>query len=63
MAARKGRKKALLIIGHKILNAAYVVLTARLSYMAFSVEEFERRRNQKRIDYLQTELKGLGVSV
>lgn len=28
MAARKGRKKTLLIIGHKILKAAYIVLTA-----------------------------------
>ncbi|WP_262245741.1 IS110 family transposase [Parapedobacter soli] len=63
MAARKGRKKALLIIGHKILTAAYIVLTARLSYMAYSVEEFERRRNQKRIAHLQNELKGLGIRV
>lgn len=63
MAARKGRKRALLIVGHKILNAAYIVLTARLSYMAYSVEEFEKRRNQKRITHLQNELKGLGVSV
>ncbi|WP_223599430.1 MULTISPECIES: transposase [unclassified Chryseobacterium] len=63
MAGRKGLKRALLIIGHKILNAAYIVLTARLSYMAYSVEEFEKRRNQKRITHLQNELKGLGVSV
>lgn len=63
MAARKGRKKALLIIGHKILKAAYIVLTARLSYMAYSVEEFEKRRNQKRIVHLQNELKGLGIEV
>lgn len=63
MAARKGRKRALLIVGHKILNAAYIVLTARLSYMAYSVEEFEKRRNQKRITHLQNELKGLGVSL
>lgn len=58
-----GRKKAVLILGHKILNAAYIILTTRLSYQAYSVEEFEKRRSQKRITYLQTELKGLGVSV
>lgn len=63
MVGRKGSKKALLIVGHKILNAIYIILTTRLSYQAFSVEEFEKQRNQKRIAYLQTELKGLGISV
>ena len=63
MVGRKGKKKALLILGHKILNAAYIILITRLSYQAYSVEEFEKRRSQKRITYLQTELKGLGVMV
>lgn len=63
MVTRKGKKKALLIVGHKILNAAYIVLTTELSYQADSVEEFEKNRNQKRKEYLQKELEGLGVSV
>lgn len=63
VVARKGKKKALLILGHKILNAAYIVLTTGLSYQAYSVEEFEKNRNQKRKEYLQKELEGLGVSV
>jgi transposase len=63
MVGRKGRKKALLIVGHKILCAVYHILTTRLSYQAYSVEEFEIKRNQKRIAFLQNELKGLGVTV
>jgi transposase len=63
MVGRKGKKKALLIVGHKILCAAYHILTTRLSYQGFSVAEFENRRNQKRISYLQSELKELGVTV
>lgn len=63
MVGRKGRKKALLIVGHKILCAVYHILTTRLSYQSFSVEEFEIRRNQKRVVYLQNELKELGVTV
>jgi transposase len=62
MIGRKGKNKALLIVGHKILNAAYIILTTRQPYQAYSVEEFERRRNQTRIAYLQSELKELGVS-
>jgi len=62
MAARKGRKKALLIIGHKILNAVYIILTTQQSYQAFSVEEFEIRRSQTRIKHLKNELKELGIT-
>jgi hypothetical protein len=62
MAARKGRKKALLIIGHKILCAAYHILSNRQPYQAFDVEEFEKMRHQRRIAYLQKELKELGVT-
>ena len=62
MAARKGRKKALLIIGHKILNAVYIILTSQQPYQAFSVEEFEIRRSQTRIKHLQNELKELGIT-
>jgi transposase len=62
MAVRKGRKKALLIIGHKILNAVYIILTNQQPYQAFSVEEFETRRNQTRIKHLQKELKELGIT-
>jgi transposase len=62
MAARKGRKKALLIIGHKILNAVYIILTSRQSYEAYSVEEFEKQRSQTRIKYLKNELKELGIT-
>lgn len=62
MAASKGRKKALLIIGHKILNAVYIILTTQLPYQAYSVEEFEKQRSQTRIKHLQNELKELGVT-
>lgn len=62
MAGKKGRKKALMILGHKILNAAYIILSTRQPYKSFSVEDFEAKRNQKRLIYLQNELKILGVN-
>lgn len=62
MAASKGRKKALLIIGHKILNAVYIILTTQQPYQAYSVEEFEKQRSQTRIKHLQNELKELGIT-
>lgn len=62
MVPRKGRKKALLILGHKILCAVYHILTTHLPYQAFDVETFEKMRHQRRITYLQNELRDLGVT-
>lgn len=63
LVGRMGKKKALLVIGHKILCAAYHLLTTRLPYQSFSVEKFEQQRKHKRIMYLQKELKELDVMV
>jgi hypothetical protein len=62
MVPRKGRKRALLIVGHKILCAVYHILNTHLPYQAFDVEAFEKMRHQRRITYLQNELRELGVS-
>jgi len=63
MIGRKGKKKALLIVGHKILCAIYHILKDKEEYKGFDVEKFEQRRQQKRIAYLQKELKELGVAI
>lgn len=62
MAQRKGKKKALLVIGHKILCAAYILLKTGLPYQEFGVERFEKQRKEKRIAYLKKELKDLEVA-
>lgn len=62
MVSRKGRKKALLIVGHKILCAVYHILSTGKPYQAFDIATFEKMRNQRRITYLQKELKDLGVT-
>ena len=63
MLARKGKNKALLIVGHKILCAVFHILKNKEEYKAFDVEKFEQRRQQRRIAYLQKELKELGVAI
>jgi transposase len=62
MIGRKGSKKALLIVGHKILCAIYHILENQVPYQGFDVEEFEKARKGKRVAYLQKELKLLGVA-
>ena len=63
MIGRKGKKKALLIVGHKILCAIYHILKDKEEYKGFDVEKFEQRRQQKRIACLQKELRELGVAI
>ena len=62
MIGRKGSKKALLIVGHKILCAVYHILKNQVPYLGFDAEEFEKARKGKRVAYLQKELKLLGVA-
>jgi hypothetical protein len=62
MVSRKGKKRALLIVGHKILCAVYHILNTHQPYQAFDIEAFEKIRNQRRIAYLQKELKDLGIT-
>lgn len=62
MVGRKGSKKALLIIGHKILCAVYHILKDQVPYQGFDAEKFEKERIGKRVAYLQKELKQLGVA-
>lgn len=57
MIGRKGSKKALLIVGHKILCAIYHILKDQVPYLGFDAAEFEKTRKAKRVAYLQKELK------
>jgi len=58
-----GKKKALLVIGHKILCVIYLILKTRQPFKEFGVEQFERQRKEKRVAHLKRELKELGIAV
>jgi hypothetical protein len=58
-----GKKKALLVIGHKILCVIYHILKSRQPYKEFGIEQFERQRKEKRIAHLKRELKELGIAI
>ena len=56
---RKGKKRAVIILGHKILCAVYRILTTKEAYQDLGNEWFEKNRKEKRIAYLKKELKQL----
>lgn len=63
MAARRGKKRALIAIGHSILKSAYHILNDNVSYKELGADYLNEKTEAKRKKYLQEELKKLGYEV
>lgn len=63
LASRRGKKKAAMAIGHKILTAAYHILRDKVAYIEFKPDkERMETRNHKEIERLQKRLDSLKTS-
>lgn len=63
LAARRGKKRALIAVGHSILKAVYHILKDTCEYKELGAEYFIKRTEAKRKVYLKNEFKKLGYSV
>ena len=63
MVGRRGKKKALLAIGHKILVASYHIIKDQVPYHELGANYLLERRKNNRIDYLKRQLKELGYDL
>ena len=63
LVKRRGKKKALIAVGHSILVIAYHVLQTRTSYQDLGGDYFERRNVDKQRKRLIRQLEGLGLKV
>ena len=63
VAARRGKKRALIAVGHSILRSVWHVLHNNVPYNELGAEYLTERMEQKRKEYLERELKGLGYDV
>jgi prefoldin subunit 5 len=63
MVGRRGKKKALLAIGHKILCASYHIIKDKVPYQELGANYLIERKNKNKIDYLKRQLKELGYNV
>lgn len=61
MIGRRGKKRALLTIGHKILVASYHILKEKVPYKELGANYLLERKKKNKIDYLKRQLKGVGV--
>jgi transposase len=63
MVPRRGKKRALLAIGHKILCAAYHILSNKEPFKELGGDFLEERRRKNRLNNLTKELNQLGYKV
>lgn len=63
LMVRRGKKKALIAVGHKILIAAYFILKDRVAYQDLGVEFLENKRKTNQIEHHIKRLKELGINI
>lgn len=63
MVARRGKKKALIAIGHKILCASYHIIKNQEPYKELGYEYLTERKMKKRVEYLKKELTEHGYKI
>ena len=63
LAARRGKKRALMALAHEILKVVYHVLKEKCDYVELGVNYIDDRRKASQIKYHKEALKNLGVDL
>lgn len=63
MVVRRGKKRALIAVGHKILCASYHIIKNKEAYKELGYEYLAERKKKNRLEYLKRQLKELGFEI
>jgi transposase len=63
LVGRRGKKRALVAVGHKILIAAYYILKDKVEYNEKGAEYLQELKKEKQINKHLQLLKELGVNI
>lgn len=63
MAGRRGKKRALVAVGHKIIIAAYFILKNKEPYKEIGGDFLDKKIRDKQIKRHLRQLRDLGVNV
>lgn len=63
LAARRGKKRALIAVGHSILKSVWHVLKEACEYKELGADYLNQKMEGKRKNYLKKELESLGYKV
>ena len=61
LVGRRGKKRALIAVGHKILIAAYFILKDKVEYKDLGSEFLQDKKKDKQVQYYLKKLKELGI--
>ena len=56
LAGRRGKKRAIIAVGHKILIAAYFIIKDKVEFKELGVHHLDNRRKDKLISYYKKQL-------
>ena len=63
LAARRGKKRALIAVSHSLIKSVYFVLKYNVPYHELGADYLNSRMEKKRRKYLKTELEKMGYTV
>lgn len=63
IAARRGKKRALIAVGHSQLISVYLILSTGARYHELGAQYVQAKIERKRKNYLKAELQKLGFEV
>jgi len=63
LIVRRGKKRALIAVGHKILIAAYFILKNKTAYKELGAEFLQNKQKDKQINRYIKKLKEFGIEV
>jgi transposase len=63
LVGRRGKKRALIAVGHKILVATYFILKDKVKYKELGAEFLQEKKKDKQITQYMKRLKELGVEI
>ena len=63
LIGRRGKKRALVAVGHKILNAAYFIIKYKVPYFELGYDYIDSRRKQSQVQSYLDKLKNMGFEV
>ena len=63
LVGRRGKKRALIAVGHKILIASYFILKDKIPYKELGGDFLTNRKKDKKVTQLIRQLKDLGVEI
>jgi hypothetical protein len=63
LAARRGKKRAIVAIAHSMLESAWYMLTRRQPYQELGGDYYDQRKKESKVTYLTKQLTRLGFAV